>query len=164
MKKILFIRHAKSNWSTNSLSDHNRTLSKKGEKNALLMAKRLKKNSIFPELFISSSAVRALSTCKIIKDELNNDLDIIIDSRIYHNGAKGILESIESIDNHINSIAIFGHNPTMHSIANQISNKPIYKFPTCAAILSLSNIDKWKDFHFDIGDFLMYDFPKNNIK
>ena len=31
MKKILLIRHAKSNWSSNSLSDHDRILSKKGK-------------------------------------------------------------------------------------------------------------------------------------
>ena len=162
MKQVLFIRHAKSNWSNNSITDHDRTLSDRGEENALLMAKRFKKNNIFPELFITSSATRALTTCKIIKNELGNTLDMIINSKIYHHGHEGILKSIESADNNVNFIAIFGHNPTMHTIANQISIQPIYKFPTCAAILSSCNIDKWEDFHFNAIDFLMYDFPKNN--
>ena len=164
MKKILFIRHAKSDWSNNFLSDHDRILSKKGEEDALMMAKRVKEKNLFPELFISSSAIRALTTCEIIKDELNNDLDIIINPKIYYDGINGILESIESVDDGINFIAIFGHNPTMHSIANQISSNPIYNFPTCSIMLSSSNIEKWKEFNFDITHFLIHDFPGNNIK
>ena len=164
MKKILFIRHAKSDWSNNSLSDHNRILTKKGEEEALLMAKRLKGKNLFPELFITSSAIRAFMTCKIMKDELNNDLDIIINPKIYHDGINGILESIESVDNNMNFIAIFGHNPTMHNIANQISSNPIYNFPTCSTMLSSSNIEKWKEFNFDTTHFLIHDFPGNNIK
>ena len=45
MKKIMFIRHAKSDWSNNLLSDHDRILSKKGEEDALTMAKRLTRKS-----------------------------------------------------------------------------------------------------------------------
>ena len=162
MKKILFVRHAHSDWGNNSLGDHDRPLSRIGEGQALLMAERMNRKNVLPNIFITSSALRALDTCKIIKNELGENSNMLVDPKIYNDGADGILKLIESLDDDINFISIFGHNPSMHQIANQISNKPIYKFSPCSMILSSSNISKWSDFHFTETNFLMYDFPGSN--
>ena len=160
MKKILFIRHAKSDWGNSFLKDHDRPLNNRGEKDAKKMGARLKKKEIYPELFISSSASRALQTCQIIKEELNSTSNTEINSNIYSNGIDGILDSIYSVNDKINFLVFFGHNPTMHNIANQISKEPIHKFPTCSCILASCNIENWRSFHFNDLSVLMHDYPK----
>ena len=163
MKKILFIRHAKSNSSTNFVNDHERTLNNTGERDAAIMGKRLKKMNLFPDLFISSSAERAFRTSEIIKRTLSIESETMIKMSIYSDGLNGIINMIKSVSDEITFLAIFGHNPTMHTIANQINTTSINKFPTSSVLLSHFQIKKWKDFHLKYGEFIMHDFPKNTI-
>ena len=163
MKKILFIRHAKSNYSANFVNDHERTLNNVGERDAAIMGKRLKKMNLFPDLFISSSAKRAFSTSEIIKRILSIESETMINMSIYSDGLNGIINMIKSVSDEITFLAIFGHKPTMHIIANQINNTSIYKFPTCSVLLSQFPIKKWKDFQLEYGEFILHDFPNNNI-
>ena len=62
MKKLVLIRHAKSDWSNPFLDDFLRPLNKRGEKNAPLMAKVLKEKNIRPDLIISSPSLRTKQT------------------------------------------------------------------------------------------------------
>ena len=160
-KKILFSRHAKSSWINLGLSDHDRPLTQRGIDNAHLMGSRLLKNNILPDFFVSSSAKRALDTCKIIKNEVNIDGEVLIFNEIYTNGLDGIISSIQLIDNQYNFIAIFGHNPVMHQIYNNISDTHLVKFPTSALFVCSFNSKKWESFDFSRVKIDIYDYPKN---
>ena len=167
MKKILFIRHAKSVNGDYKLIDHNRPLSDRGISDAEMMSERLLEKNIIPEKFISSSAKRALDTCKIIKNEVNGSGKIQIFNQIYTDGLDGILHSIQLADNQYNFIAIFGHNPTMHQIYNNISNIYLSKFPTSALFVCSFNSKRWESFNLSNLKIEIYDYPKNikyNIK
>ena len=159
-KKILFSRHAKSLWKNVGLSDHDRPLSQKGMDNAHLMGSRLLKNDILPDFFVSSSAKRALDTCKIIKNKVNVDGEIQIFNQIYTDGLDGIVRSIQLIDNQYNFIAIFGHNPAMHQIYNNISDTHLVKFPTSALFVCSFNSKRWGSFSFSSLKIEIYDYPK----
>ena len=161
MKKILFTRHAKSSNSISSNRDHDRELNPRGVQDAEDMGKRLFKNNIFPDLYITSSAKRAKSTCEIVKRELKNDSEIIIDKRIYYNGIKGVLDNIYSVNNNIKFIAMFGHNPTFEGIYNAIQGSRHDKFPTCGMLLCNFDVDNWKYFSIEASEIQYYDFPKN---
>jgi phosphohistidine phosphatase SixA len=63
MKKLILVRHAKSDWPENT-DDFDRPLAEKGEKNAEKMAKFLKENNIEIDKFYSSPALRALKPVK----------------------------------------------------------------------------------------------------
>jgi len=60
MKIIYLVRHAKSYWGNQSLSDFDRPLNKRGKLDAPFMGKILNEKKIKPELMISSK------TCKIV--------------------------------------------------------------------------------------------------
>ena len=64
MKKLILVRHAKSDWPENT-DDFDRPLSEKGEKNAEKMAKFLKENKIEIDKFYSSPARGAVLTWAI---------------------------------------------------------------------------------------------------
>jgi len=56
MKKIFLIRHAKSYWGDQSLSDFDRPLNKRGKSDAPFMGKILKEKIVKPDFIISSPA------------------------------------------------------------------------------------------------------------
>ena len=70
MKQLLIVRHAKSDWGNAGISDFNRPLNERGIINASLMGKRLKVKGILPNALISSPALRAITTAKLITYEL----------------------------------------------------------------------------------------------
>ena len=58
MKTILILRHAKSSWASDTLSDHERPLNSRGERDAPRMGRLLRDEELLPDLILSSSAVR----------------------------------------------------------------------------------------------------------
>lgn len=64
MKRIYFIRHAEAQGS--GKSDFERELSPKGKRDAMRLGELLRSENMLPRLIIASSAVRALTTARII--------------------------------------------------------------------------------------------------
>ena len=71
MKTLFLIRHAKSSWDDPALSDKDRPLGDRGRRDAPRMGKRLAKRNVRPDLILSSSARRALTTAEIIAKKLD---------------------------------------------------------------------------------------------
>ena len=159
MKKILFIRHAQATPIISNALDHDRKLTKKGKEDAEYMGERLILNKIFPEVYITSSAARAHTTCEIIKNKLNNNLDITIDSSIYNDGLGGVLKNINIINNDIELVAMVGHNPIFRNIYNSIKGVSCNSFPPCAIFLCALDVEKWIDFSIENSQVLYHDFP-----
>tara|TARA_Y100000814_G_C12120211_1_gene330296 strand:- start:39 stop:554 length:516 start_codon:yes stop_codon:yes gene_type:complete len=167
MKKILFVRHASASHTMQTVPDHDRPLSDSGLKEAQIMAKSLLAEQIIPQLYLSSSAKRALDTSKIIINEINNQSinSILVNNKIYYNGLDGVINSIKEadLDNKYNFIGIFGHNPVFEDIYNSIKGTRLHKFPTCAMVLCSFEVKKWIDFSIESSTFIWSNHP-NNIK
>ena len=157
MKKIFLVRHAESSISSLSISDFDRPLSKNGILESNLISSKLKENKISIDCFISSSAKRAKSTAKIFAENFNyNTKDIIINSYIYNSSAYDLINIIYNIPNHFNEVLIFGHNPSLHDVAQRLTNKVIHKFPTCSVCCIEFKIDNWTQVRFGKKNFLIY--------
>jgi phosphohistidine phosphatase len=65
VKKVIFVRHAKSSWNDFRLTDFDRPLDKRGLHDAPKMAKLLKSEGIRPDTIYTSDANRARSTAKV---------------------------------------------------------------------------------------------------
>ena len=85
MKTLYLIRHAKSSWAEGGLSDFDRSLNKRGKRDALQMGKRLKALGVTPGVVISSPAKRAITTAQKIADELGYDRGAIVLKEILDN-------------------------------------------------------------------------------
>ncbi|NOY12914.1 MAG: hypothetical protein GXP51_04295, partial [Deltaproteobacteria bacterium] len=70
MKKLILIRHAKSDWHTAAATDFDRPLNTRGKKAAPLMGERLAAHSGTPDLLLSSPAKRARQTAKKIARQI----------------------------------------------------------------------------------------------
>ena len=163
MKRVAFIRHAHSSFSSVNSNDHDRELSKEGAEECKIVGKWMKENSYYPDLYISSSAIRAKQTCQNIQSHLNSDENIFIDSQIYHQGIKGVLDNIIKAKESCKFIVIFGHNPSFEDIYNMINNSIYKQFPTCSVVIASFKEYSWNDFSIDKLEFMAYTTP-NDLK
>jgi phosphohistidine phosphatase len=161
-KQLFLIRHGKSDWANPSLRDFDRPLNNRGKINAPEMAQRMVSQSLYPDLILSSPALRALTTAKYFAKEWDvAEAAIETDKNIYEAGLKDLLKIVNNLDDLYDKIAIFGHNPGFTDFANYLSNGHIYNMPTCSIVILEFPFDKWSLISADIGKVLLFDYPKN---
>ena len=135
MKTIYIVRHAKSSWEDISLTDHDRPLNKAGIRKTERIVKYLLKKEVSPELFISSSAVRAKTTAFQIAEGLGYLIEKVqIDKTLYHADENGIFSALFGLPNDVDSVMLFGHNPTLTYFVNNFLHPEIDNLPTAGVV------------------------------
>ena len=162
MKRILFIRHAKSDWSEPFLEDVDRPLNSRGKRDAPEMGKRLNSRHIQVDIILSSPSKRTKQTLKLISAEAGwDETERVFNEGLYLSSKSNFLEAIESVDNALNTMAIVSHNPGTTYIVNYLSNSSISNIPTCGMALIEFDTENWKEISGGTGKLVFYDFPKN---
>ncbi len=147
MKKLFLIRHAKSDWSIEGLTDIDRPLNKRGYTDAHLMGLFLKKYFSDKTIFVSSPAVRAISTALIFATELGyKKEEILFAPEIYEAKAEDLFRVIKKIVEPYENIFLFGHNPTISEVVAKMSGSPFMDLPTCCVSAFESEAKEWSDF------------------
>jgi len=163
-QKILYlVRHAKSSWGDDSLSDKERPLSVRGLKTAPEMGMRLRQQGHRPDLILSSPANRAYSTACLIAKELDIDVaDIETHGSLYFAGVISMTTMLEKLDDHYQKVMIVGHNPAMTSLVNTLTDTSTVNMPTCAIAVIGFDIGSWSELDSVDGNLLGYDYPKGS--
>lgn len=164
MKTLYLVRHAKSSWQDNSISDQQRPLNSRGLRNAPEMGLRLHAEDVAIDQIVSSPANRALSTAKFLASNIGYDPGLIEENeQLYFNGTSSMLELIHQTEADINALMLVGHNPDMTLLLNRICGYQVDNMPTCA-IATIELDCEWPDVNDNSGSLLNYDFPKNNVQ
>ena len=146
MKTLYIVRHAKSSWAYKGIEDIDRPLKKRGIKDAHLMSKFLSKKIEKPDVFVTSSANRALHTAIIFCEKFSFPHANLQIKRQLYSFSDGYLEkTIKALDDGFNSAFIFSHDHGINTFVNEFGNKPIAHVPTCGVIalaVSRKNIGK----------------------
>ena len=169
MKHLTLIRHAKSSWSSPDLSDHDRPLNHRGEKSAPKIGRILAQREDFnPDFFLSSTAVRALTTARIIAEQTGFDPDEIQATDDIYLASSG--ELIRIINNQIPETAthavLFGHNPGFEIVANTLlkpdktGSDPVDRMPTCSVARLSLDIDHWANATEHCATLIEFLYPK----
>ncbi|TDQ16407.1 phosphohistidine phosphatase [Algoriphagus boseongensis] len=160
MKKIILIRHGKSAWDQPFLSDHDRPLADRGLRDLPKMAKRLQKREIFPDLILSSSAVRAVETAKITAEALGIEEEkIVVIDKLYHASAHTILKYIKMQHDSINTLFVVGHNPGFNELIEYLGGK-LDNLPTSGQFGFKVKSEHWADTDPKTTEFWFMDYPK----
>lgn len=143
-KYIFLIRHAQAERSPIH-DDFNRPLSAQGFLEVSRMTERLYNHKLKPNFFISSPALRTLSTAKIFAENIGIPLERIQpENMIYEASMSTLLKVINHLDDKYNSIALFGHNPGITDIYNYLTNDFIASLPTCSIMqLEFEQEETW---------------------
>jgi len=164
MKKLILIRHAKSDWGNESLKDIDRPLNDRGYEDAYTMGEWYKGNLPVPDAMLASNAIRAVSTAFIFARILGKkEAPIKIEEDLYESTISQWLKVISSLESKQNVVTIFGHNPVITNLANEF-NKDLFfdNIPTCGIVALEFAQGSWKDIiEKKEGKLLMYKFPKS---
>jgi phosphohistidine phosphatase len=160
MKHLVLVRHAKSSWKDEEIEDHERPLSKRGERDAPFMAKIFRDKKLRTDLIISSTAVRALATAGEFARALDiKKKKILRVSEMYLADAEDILDYIQQLDDDYKSVMIFGHNPGLSILANDLTDGSIGDLPTCAIVAIDFDTSTWKEARKGTGKLRFFEFP-----
>ena len=160
-KKLLIIRHAKAESGDFKIEDFDRPLSQTGIDEAEEMGQKLLQKNIIPDGIISSPALRAISTAQLISNECGFDQEnIILEPNIYEASVSQILKSINNMDNDLNFVVLFGHNPGLTMLSRDLTNADIYDLPTCGMVMLEFEVNDWSLVSAGTADLLWEDSPR----
>lgn len=157
MKTLILIRHAKSDWPENT-RDFDRPLESKGVDDAHKMAEFLLHEKIEIDQFITSSALRAKTTCAIFAEKYAQNYSESIE--LYHANPSQFENVILNIDDNLNTAALFSHNNGISNFANSLSEDNVY-FKTCAVAIFKIHGESWSDFCSSKIKLTDYFIPKD---
>jgi len=156
------MRHAKSSWDNFSISDFDRPLNERGEKAAPLMAEVLKRLKVKPDLILSSPANRAKTTAKIVVDILGLDTkNIHYHDSIYESSLINLLMIVRQIPEDIDTALLFGHNPALTALINNLCDFSLDNLPT-AGVVAIQFDSTWADINTHSGKKLFFEYPKKH--
>jgi phosphohistidine phosphatase len=161
MKRLYLLRHAKSSWDDDSLSDVERPLNKRGLRDAPMMGKRFRARGFLPDHIVSSGAVRAEATARAVARELGYPSgDIGREDALYLAGPATLLEIVRQADDALVSLMLVGHNPGMTDFANTLTDVRIDNLPTCALFCVDFGVGRWREVQPGAGVLVSFDTPK----
>ena len=111
MKSILFLRHAKSDWSNPGLTDFDRPLAKRGQKDAPRMGSILVRYGCMPDLVVSSPSLRTRQTVELCLRENGYRGETRWERSLYGGSVFDYLALIQSLPEEVEKPLFVGHNP-----------------------------------------------------
>ncbi|MEI6264748.1 MAG: histidine phosphatase family protein [Sphingobacteriia bacterium] len=161
MKQLLLVRHAKSSWANIGQDDFDRPLNDRGLKDAPSMANRIKLKGIQVDQFISSTALRAITTARFFAVAYDQKPTQIFQlKQLYHAAPAVYYQVIEQIDDSINTAAIFAHNPGITDFINELDLNYVPNMPTCGVFAINIETNHWADFNQSKKAYWFFDYPK----
>ncbi|WP_421869050.1 SixA phosphatase family protein [Motiliproteus sp.] len=165
MKQLVLIRHAKSSWKHPQLSDHDRPLNKRGNRNLPLMAEHIRQQGFSVERLVSSSAVRAATTAKALAAPLLQlpeqaaEHALEMEAGLYQFDWRPLWHYLKQQPDSLQRLALVGHNPALEELQQQLSGEWL-SLPTCALVVLRLPIDHWHDLQFGCASLVYQARPK----
>jgi phosphohistidine phosphatase len=161
MKTLTILRHAKSSWNHPDLSDHDRPLNDRGERDAPEMALRIQTSGIRPSLILSSTAIRAWTTAKAVAKQISYPIEFLQrDERLYLADVQTIIEVLKQQDVGFNNILLVGHNPGFTEFANFLVPGLAGNIPTCGLVSVTLDLEDWDLQAGTNVELVAFDYPK----
>ncbi|MGE0313632.1 MAG: histidine phosphatase family protein [Lautropia sp.] len=143
MKTLLLIRHAHAGHGEPGLPDRARTLSTRGQQEALALGRRLADRHLRPTLVVTSPALRTAETARAVARALGYRLeDIVPNERLYECRADELLDTIAAFNDRHSVAIVVGHNPALSELAWRFSEAIEFMAPASVATVEFDT-DEW---------------------
>lgn len=163
MKTLYLMRHAKSSWSFDDLTDQERPLNGRGRDDAPAMGQALANRGIQLDLLVTSPAVRALSTAALVAKEVEYPHEKIqVVDRIYGAEVMDLLDVVRQLPNEADSVLLVGHNNTLTEFVNILSPNPVPEMPTAAIACLKFTCQEWAEVNQTNAELYFYDHPRHD--
>jgi len=145
MKNILVMRHGKSERSI-CCDDFDAPLSKVGRTAAARAGQTILEKGVVPDIIISSPAVRAEETARIIAENCRYQKEIAINNAFYFDTADAAIAALKALPGAVRRPLLIGHNPTWTELVYTLQENPQVIAVKPATLVSLTMIGRaWRD-------------------
>ena len=160
---LLLLRHAKSEWSDDTVTDHDRPISVDALSSLSSVVAHMVHNKLKPDLVLCSTALRARQTLETLKSEWS-DLNIKYEESLYIAQVDAAYEVLR-VSGNASTVLLVGHNPTIEHLLlltvdrDSQTNQYIYheasiKYPTGTLAEISLNIDQWSNLGKNSGELI----------
>ena len=163
MKTLTLVRHAKSSWKDTGLRDSERPLNRRGERDAPEMGQRIVAAGIRPSQIVSSPAVRAWTTAKVIAGEIGYPIEFLQrEDDLYLASLDTLLDVVAAQEAEFNNLMLVAHNPGITEFANYLSPGITDNVPTAGVVSVEIDRDDWLLYERPQTRLVTYDYPKKH--
>jgi phosphohistidine phosphatase len=173
MRRLLLLRHAKTEIDAPSGRDRDRRLDDRGQRDSAQLGDWIAAHPPFPEAVLVSHAVRALQTWDIVWEAMKDRVaapQVEILSELYGADPAQILETIRTatVPADPKQLLLVGHNPGMHEVALMLMGggdpagaKAIAdNLPTAGLAIFDFDVKDWGDVAYRRGKLVQFVSPK----
>ncbi len=143
-RRLIVMRHAKSDWGTSATTDHERPLNRRGCRDAPNIAAELVSQNWQPDCVLSSDAQRTRETFQRMEDEFTNSPTVEFLGSLYHAGIREIVAAVSMVPDELTTVMVLGHNPGWQSSVFVLSGESVMMTTANAALLTLE-CDSWAE-------------------
>ncbi len=159
MRRLMLLRHAKSDRAQPGASDQARPLNERGEETATRVGAYLARHGLAPDLVLCSTARRTRDTWALAANEIGAAPAVIYESRLYEATSDAILNVVRETDPKVHSLLVVGHNPGLQELAVALlasgdvdtRERLREKLPTSGLVVIDLAADDWKALHRKSG-------------
>jgi phosphohistidine phosphatase len=143
-KRLTLIRHANAEQDSD-VRDFERPLSRKGQNEALEMARRFQERGLIPDLILASAATRTRETAETFAKVLGVAARLLqADDALYLADGDYILNAIKAVGPRVNHLMLIGHNPGISAAAISLAPETVTSdLPTCGTLTMTVSCATW---------------------
>jgi len=141
MKRLLVMRHAKSDWEADYVADHDRPLNDRGIRSAQLMGRLLAAREEVPQAVISSTAARARITAELAIEAGGWSSQLLLDRALYESGPTEALDVAAGAPD-VERLMLVGHQPTWSAMVARLTGERVEMKTATVAVVEFE-LDSW---------------------
>jgi phosphohistidine phosphatase len=138
MIQLALARHAKSDWASPGLADHDRPLNARGQRDAPEMARRVLRSGVRPELVLTSTALRARTTAEQFATAFDAELREV--PSLYGADPEELLTAAR--EGGADEVMVVAHDPGMSELVSALAGRDV-QMVTCAVAVFTWNDAGW---------------------
>lgn len=167
MRRLILLRHAKSDWPAN-VEDHERPLAARGRQASLIMGGYMAQERFLPDQVFVSTARRTQETWDLAQTAFGRNIARTDAQRLYDASADTILEVVRQTPSDVRTLLVIGHNPGLQELALELigaEGQPDLshlrrKYPTAGLVVIDFDIERWSEVDKGIGRLDRFTTPK----
>ncbi|MCA9557487.1 MAG: histidine phosphatase family protein [Myxococcales bacterium] len=140
-RRLVLMRHAKSSWANSLLSDHDRPLNDRGQREAPVMGARLVEAGWVPQVVVSSDSQRTRETWEGLCEHLPADLEPTFTGALYLARPPAVQQALRGLDDAVETVMLLGHNPGFSMAVHWLSGVEVDLKTAHAALLTIDAPD-----------------------
>jgi phosphohistidine phosphatase len=172
MRRLMLLRHAKTESNAPTGRDQDRQLDERGRRDAAEIGGWIARHPSFPDLVLVSSAVRTQQTWEIAWHAMKDfgaEPRVELLPELYGAGASQLLQIVQQASvTDPRRLMLVGHNPGMHELAlalgdsgDHVGRKALAdNLPTSGLAIFDFAVDDWTDVSFRRGRLVQFVSPK----